>query len=86
MKYLLFLPDFNETEYYRLIFKKCSNIKFKTTIQRKLSCSMQTVGRIDRQMMKSAASHNFANAPKKAWISSKCTYLPCVKVKPTKGR
>lgn len=36
--------------------------------------------------MKKGAFHNFENASKKAWISSKYTYLPCVKVKPTKGR
>ena len=40
----------------------------------------------EADMKKSVTFHNFANTPKKALISSKCTYHPCVKVKPTKGR
>ena len=49
---------------------------------------MWTDGRTDGEtdVMKSVTFHNFANAPKKVWIPSKCTYHPCVKVKPTKGR
>jgi len=86
VKYLLLL-DSNETEYYRLIFKKCSNIKFKNSHPKgaELFHADCWTDR-ERDMIKSVTFHNFANAPKKAWISSKGTYLPCVKVKPTKGR
>jgi hypothetical protein len=64
VKYLLFLPDFNQTSGFSSVFGKMLKYQIsRKFVQWEPSCSMQTDDRTDMTSL-IVAFRNFSNAPK----------------------